>query len=77
MIIENDAYLMELSCYIHRNPLGAGIVKRLADYRWSSYLADAYGRQIRAGLVVDKIDSIPIPMWRCARAVPVESSKLC
>jgi REP element-mobilizing transposase RayT len=37
IIVQNDAYLMRLSCYIHRNPLRAGIVKRLADYRWSSY----------------------------------------
>ena len=44
IIIENDAYLMQLSCYIHRNPLRAGIVKRLADYRWSSYLAYGYGK---------------------------------
>jgi len=36
---------MRLSCYIHRNPLRAGIVKRLADYRWSSYKAYAYGHQ--------------------------------
>jgi REP element-mobilizing transposase RayT len=44
MIVENDAYLLQLSCYIHRNPLRAGIVRRLADYRWSSYLAYAYGK---------------------------------
>jgi len=44
IIIENDAYLMQLSCYIHRNPLRAGIVKRLADYRWSSYPAYGYGK---------------------------------
>jgi REP element-mobilizing transposase RayT len=45
ILVENDAYLIELSCYIHRNPLRASIVKRLADYRWSSYLAYAYGRK--------------------------------
>jgi len=44
IIIENDAYLMQLSCYIHRNPIRAGILKRLADYRWSSYLAYGYGK---------------------------------
>jgi putative transposase len=44
IIIENDAYLMQLSCYIHRNPLRPGIVKRLADYCWSSYLAYGYGK---------------------------------
>jgi putative transposase len=43
IIVQNDAYLMRLSCYIHRNPLRAGIVERLADYRWSSYKAYAYG----------------------------------
>jgi REP element-mobilizing transposase RayT len=50
IIIENDAYLMQLSCYIHRNPLRAGIVKRLADYRWSSYLAYGYGKSTPAWL---------------------------
>jgi putative transposase len=44
ILVENDAYLIQLSCYIHRNPLRAGLVERLADYRWSSYLAYAYGR---------------------------------
>jgi len=43
-LVENDAYLLQLSCYIHRNPLRAGIVKRLMDYRWSSYPAYAYGK---------------------------------
>jgi len=44
MIIQNNAYLMQLSYYIHRNPLRAGMVRRLADYRWSSYKAYAYGK---------------------------------
>jgi len=43
IIVENDAYLVLLSCYIHRNPLRANIVERLADYRWSSYPVYAYG----------------------------------
>ncbi len=45
IIVQNDAYLMRLSCYIHRNPLRAGIVKRLADYRWNSYKVYAYGNK--------------------------------
>ena len=44
MLVQNDAYLLQLSYYIHRNPLRAGIVKRLADYPWSSYTAYAYGK---------------------------------
>lgn len=43
-LIENDEYLLMLSCYIHRNPLRAGIVKRLIDYPWSSYSNYAYGK---------------------------------
>ncbi|ODS34383.1 MAG: hypothetical protein SCARUB_00514 [Candidatus Scalindua rubra] len=41
-LIENDNYLLILSCYIHRNPLRAGIVRRLSDYQWSSYTVYAY-----------------------------------
>ncbi len=44
MLVQNEAYLMQLSYYIHRNPLRAAMVRRLADYRWSSYRAYAYGR---------------------------------
>ena len=42
ILVQNAAYLMQLSCYIHRNPLRAGLVKRLVDYRWSSYRTYAY-----------------------------------
>ncbi len=45
ILVQNDAYLMQLSYYIHNNPLRAGIVKRLIDYRWSSYPAYAYSRR--------------------------------
>jgi len=46
MLVENDAYLLQLSYYIHRNPLRAGLVKRLASYTWSSYRPYAYGHVI-------------------------------
>jgi putative transposase len=45
IVVENDAYLVRLSCYIHRNPLRAGIVERLADFPWSSYLYYAYKKK--------------------------------
>lgn len=45
ILIQNDAFLMQLSYYIHNNPLRAGIVKRLIEYRWSSYPAYAYNRR--------------------------------
>jgi REP element-mobilizing transposase RayT len=55
IIVQNDAYLLQLSYYIHRNPLRAGIVKRLADYRWSSYKVYAYGRKTPKWLSTDLI----------------------
>jgi hypothetical protein len=49
---------MQLSCYIHRNPLRAGLVKRLADYRWSSYCAYAYaaghGNWLKKDLILSR-----------------------
>ena len=53
--MQNDAYLLQLSHYIHRNPLRAGIVRRLADYRWSSYKVYAYGRKTPRWLSTDLI----------------------
>jgi len=55
IIVENDAYLMRLSCYIHRNPLRAGIVSRLSDYPWSSYKTYAYGSKAPDWLLTQPI----------------------
>lgn len=44
-LIENEPYLLELSLYLHRNPLRAGVVPRLAEYRWSSYPVYAYAKK--------------------------------
>jgi len=55
IVVQNDAYVMQLSCYIHRNPLRAGIVKRLADYHWSSYRAYAYGKKVPGWLSTELI----------------------
>jgi putative transposase len=57
IIVQNDAYLMRLSCYIHRNPLRASIVERLADYRWSSYKSYAYGDKAHKWLITEPIFS--------------------
>ena len=57
IIVQNAAYLLQLSFYIHRNPLRAGMVKRLADYRWSSYKVYAYGRKTPNWLSTQLISS--------------------
>lgn len=55
IIVENDAYLVRLSCYIHRNPLRAGIVDRLADYPWSSYPFYGYKKKAPDWLITSTI----------------------
>jgi REP element-mobilizing transposase RayT len=55
ILVQNDAFMMQLSCYIHRNPLRGGLVKRLADHPWSSYRAYAYGKQAPAWLSTELI----------------------
>ncbi|MGI6307679.1 MAG: transposase [Dethiobacteria bacterium] len=35
--VEDDKYLLVALRYIHQNPIKAGLVEALADYRWSSY----------------------------------------
>lgn len=37
ILVEPDSYAMELSRYIHLNPVHAKVVKRADDYLWSSY----------------------------------------
>lgn len=35
--VEDDSYQLQLSRYIHRNPLEAKLVSKLEEYPWSSY----------------------------------------
>jgi REP element-mobilizing transposase RayT len=41
IVVDKDAYLLELSRYIVRNPVAAGIVQDVSDWVWSSYRATA------------------------------------
>lgn len=59
LIIDKDRYLLELSRYIHLNPLRARIVRRLEEYPWSSY-PEYVGRRgtgfLDSGIVLEKFD---------------------
>ncbi len=48
ILVDEDAYLLQLTRYIHRNPLEVKkkMVQNLVDYRWSSY--PAYINQAKA-----------------------------
>ena len=37
-LVDRDTYLVHLSRYIHLNPVAAGLVRRLEDWEFSSYL---------------------------------------
>ena len=39
ILVDSDAYLLELARYVVLNPVRAGMVKRVGDWRWSSYRA--------------------------------------
>lgn len=39
ILVDAETYWLQLSRYIHRNPLEAGIVSELSEYPWSSYPA--------------------------------------
>lgn len=38
VLVETDEQLLHLSRYIHLNPVVSGLIKKLDDYQWSSYL---------------------------------------
>jgi len=53
--IEKDKYLLTVIRYIHQNPLKAGLVKRVEDWRWSSCLG-YYGKEVfPQGLLDDSL----------------------
>ncbi|MDO8369425.1 MAG: transposase [Candidatus Nitrotoga sp.] len=39
ILVDSDAYLLELTRYVVLNPVRAGMVKKPADWKWSSYRA--------------------------------------
>ncbi|MCL6573768.1 MAG: transposase [Bacillus sp. (in: Bacteria)] len=49
--VDCDAYLMTVIRYIHQNPVNAGLVKRPADWRWSSCIGYYGGETYPPGLL--------------------------
>ncbi|MBW1824790.1 MAG: transposase [Deltaproteobacteria bacterium] len=78
-LIENDAYLNQLSYYIHRNPLRAGVIERLSDYKWSSYLTYAYGKKsekwLKTKLILSQYKGIKKERYKAYRQKVQQYSK--
>jgi len=64
IVVEKDPYLLELSRYIHLNPVRAGMVKRPEAYRWSSYpsyLSSEYCPEwLRREDILGQMDKSPV-----------------
>ncbi len=53
IVVDKDAYLLELSRYIVRNPVAAGMVAEVSDWKWSSFNATTGRESAPAFLQVD------------------------
>lgn len=52
-LIEDEVYFLEVSRYIHLNPVKAGMVRQPLDYTHSSYRQYVSGEQADKGFLVD------------------------
>ena len=63
ILVEADEYAMELSRYIHLNPVRAGIVKTPEEYKWSSfryYISNGKApRWLKRDLILSYFDGKP------------------
>jgi REP element-mobilizing transposase RayT len=55
ILVEADAYLKQLSRYIHLNPIRVNMVDRLVDYPWSSYPAFVGQEELPNWLEADRV----------------------
>ena len=55
LIVEKETYLLQVSRYIHLNPVAAKITKSLASYPWSSYADYIYKTKKTSWLKVDEV----------------------
>ena len=46
-VIDAEAYLLLCQRYVELNPVRAGMVLHPGDYRWSSFQANGYGKEIK------------------------------
>jgi putative transposase len=63
ILVEADEYAMELSRYVHLNPVRAGIVKSPEEYKWSSfryYISNGKApKWMKTDLILSYLDTRP------------------
>ena len=55
ILVDADEYLLQLVRYIHRNPVRAGVTKRIEGYSWTSHLGYLSGGNKWSWLYRDKV----------------------
>ena len=74
-LVEADSYLWTLLAYVERNPLRAGLVKSLRDWKWSSYYKRSFGTPLQQKLLATKSIAWP-ENYEQTLTLPEEKEKL-
>lgn len=64
IVVDGDAYLLQVSRYIHLNPAAAKITKIPAHYTWSSYSSYIQATRAPSWLIVNEL----LSMMNCRKA---------
>jgi putative transposase len=81
-LVDKDNYLLQVSRYIHRNPVEAKLVERPQDYRWSSYGAYVGRGRVRSLTTATVLEQLGAKQWEQIRryreyveSIPAEGVK--
>ena len=58
VVVEDDIQLLTALCYIFFNPVSAGIVSQMEDYRWSTYRATAGFEPVPSYLSLEWLETL-------------------
>jgi REP element-mobilizing transposase RayT len=58
VLIDNDIHLLTALCYVFMNPVVAGFVKRMEDWKWSTYAATVGLTSAPSYLSIDWLDAL-------------------
>jgi len=68
ILVENDAYLLEVCRYVVLNPVRAGLCEHPGEWRWSSFNATAGKSASPVPLALDRLLSLFAPATRAAQS---------
>lgn len=75
--VDSERYVLACHRYIELNPVGAGMVRQVSDYRWSSYHANAPARPRRASGRIQRICPSERILTSGAPPLAISSTRAC